>query len=201
MKIKAFRQQEAKDHIHELARLRIRVFRDFPYLYDGDMAYEEDYLRTFLEAPDSILVVAFDGKKVVGASTGMPMAHQPVDIKGPWLQREAVVDDIFYYGESVLEKAYRGRGAGVRFFEEREKWAKSLKRFRLLTFCSVIRPADHPLKPAGYRPLDAFWGKRGFVKSGGLTGRISWKDIGEPIETTKSLQFWHKHISPARTPA
>jgi len=32
--------------ISELARLRIRVFRDWPYLYDGDADYEARYLRT-----------------------------------------------------------------------------------------------------------------------------------------------------------
>ena len=30
--------------LDDLARLRIAVFRDWPYLYDGDVAYERDYL-------------------------------------------------------------------------------------------------------------------------------------------------------------
>ncbi len=33
-----------------LARLRITVFRDFPYLYDGDAAYEARYLADFAAA-------------------------------------------------------------------------------------------------------------------------------------------------------
>jgi len=28
-------------YIADLARLRIQVFRDFPYLYDGDLGYEK----------------------------------------------------------------------------------------------------------------------------------------------------------------
>ena len=28
--------------LDDLARLRIAVFRDWPYLYDGDVAYERD---------------------------------------------------------------------------------------------------------------------------------------------------------------
>ena len=34
----------------ELARLRIIVFRAFPYLYDGTLDYEQRYLRTYAEA-------------------------------------------------------------------------------------------------------------------------------------------------------
>ena len=33
-----------------LAELRIAVFRDFPYLYDGTLAYEQDYLARFAAA-------------------------------------------------------------------------------------------------------------------------------------------------------
>ena len=34
----------------DLARLRIVVFRDWPYLYDGTLDYEEKYLATFAAA-------------------------------------------------------------------------------------------------------------------------------------------------------
>ena len=30
--------------LDELADLRIRIFRDYPYLYDGSVEYERDYL-------------------------------------------------------------------------------------------------------------------------------------------------------------
>ena len=33
--------------IPALANLRIQIFRVFPYLYDGDLAYEEKYLARF----------------------------------------------------------------------------------------------------------------------------------------------------------
>ena len=33
------------DYLEDVARLRIEVFRDFPYLYDGTVEYEEKYLQ------------------------------------------------------------------------------------------------------------------------------------------------------------
>ena len=44
--------------VPDLARLRIAVFRDFPYLYDGTLAYEERYISTYLECPESLFVLA-----------------------------------------------------------------------------------------------------------------------------------------------
>ena len=38
------------DALPELARLRMTVFRDWPYLYDGSIAYEQAYLAKFTAA-------------------------------------------------------------------------------------------------------------------------------------------------------
>ena len=78
------------------------------------------------------------------------------------------VASIFYCGESVLEPAYRGHGIGHRFFDLREAHARALGGFRSITFCAVVRPPDHPQRPAEYRPLDAFWRKRGYAPVDGL---------------------------------
>ena len=37
-----------------LAAQRIRVFREFPYLYDGDVGYEREYLATYVHSPRSL---------------------------------------------------------------------------------------------------------------------------------------------------
>jgi len=52
------------ERIADVARLRIAVFRDWPYLYDGDAAYEAHYLQTYTRAPESAFVLASDGARV-----------------------------------------------------------------------------------------------------------------------------------------
>ena len=42
--------------LDDVARLRIAVFRDWPYLYDGDAAYEREYLQVYSDSPGAIIV-------------------------------------------------------------------------------------------------------------------------------------------------
>ena len=44
--------------LDDVARLRIAVFRDWPYLYEGDAAYERDYLAAYARSADSVFVLA-----------------------------------------------------------------------------------------------------------------------------------------------
>jgi GNAT superfamily N-acetyltransferase len=169
----------------DLARLRMTVFRDWPYLYDGSLEYEEKYLATFAAAPGAVCVVARDGAQIVGASTGLPMRHADEEFKGPFAAAFYDISEVFYCGESVLLPGYRGGGVGHAFFDHREAQARRLGGFKYSTFCRVVRPDDHPAKPKDYRPLDAFWAKRGYRPVAGLIARYDWKDIGEASETQK----------------
>jgi GNAT superfamily N-acetyltransferase len=182
--------------VPELARLRMTVFRDWPYLYDGTLDYEEDYLETFSAAAGAVVVAAYDADTMVGAATAAPLAASAEEFAAPFLARGDDPAKIFYFGESVLLKTYRGRGLGHAFFDHREAHARSFGRFAHAAFCAVQRPADHPLKPQDYVPLDAFWAKRGFQKADGLTTSFSWKDIDQPKETAKLMQFWIRALTP-----
>lgn len=182
-----------QDYIPELARLRIEVFRDFPYLYDGTLDYEKKYLQMYIDHTDSVMVLAFDGDSIVGASTAIPMKHETDELKKPFLENGYNLDEVFYCSESVLNKAYRGLGLGVRFFEEREAHAEELGGFKHITFCCVERPIDHPRRPANYVALDQFWNKRGYVKHPELRTSYVWKDLDDTEETAKPMTFWLKH--------
>lgn len=173
------------------AELRIQVFREFPYLYDGNMAYERDYLGQFARAPGSVLVLARDKDQVIGCATAMPMAAADPEFRQPFVDHNMALADIFYFGESVLDRQYRGQGIGHRFFDEREAHARR-HGATTTTFCAVQRPANHPLRPADYRPLDPFWQKRGYTRRDDLTTAFSWKDVDQPGETRKTMVFWLK---------
>lgn len=180
-------------HLPDVARLRIEVFRAFPYLYVGDLDYEARYIASFAASPNALVVAAFDGDAVVGASTAAPMAHQMDEVTAPFRARGDDLATMFYFGESVLLSNYRGRGAGVRFFEEREAHARVCGA-AAAAFCAVVRSADHRARPADYVPLDDFWRHRGFAPQPGLICHIAWKEIGGTEESPKAMQFWTKRL-------
>lgn len=185
------------ERLRDVARLRIQVFRAFPYLYDGDLAYEEKYLETYLRSPQAVIVLALDGDRAVGASTAIPMHAESDEFRRPFEQHGYDIARVFYCGESVLQPAYRGRGIGVRFFGEREAHARALGGFTWSCFCAVERPADHPRRPPDYVPLDRFWRRRGYTPHPELRTRFGWKDLDQPQETEKKMVFWLKQLEGA----
>ena len=179
--------------LDDLAGLRITVFAAYPYLYDGDPAYEAEYLKEFTEAPDAVLVAAFDGSRIVGAATASPMHAQKAELRAPFEARGIDPATLFYFGESVLLADYRGRGIGHAFFDHREAQARECGA-TAATFAAVIRPEDHPARPAGYTPLDAFWTKRGYAPVPGFVTELAWKDHGEAGESPKPMQYWMRSL-------
>jgi len=179
--------------LDDVARLRIEVFRAFPYLYDGDMDYERRYVTSYRDSPGAILAGAYEGARLVGAATGTPLADHADAFAAAFAGTGVALETVFYCAESVLLEDYRGQGAGHRFFDLREAHARALG-FTHAAFCAVIRPADHPARPAGYRPLDPFWTARGYRQLPGVVAEFSWKDLDQPAETAKSLQFWMRAL-------
>jgi GNAT superfamily N-acetyltransferase len=176
-----------------VAGLRITVFRDWPYLYDGSPEYERAYLQAYRDNPGALIVGAFHEGRLVGASTSTPMEEHAPEFSAPFNALGIPTASILYGAESVLLRPYRGIGLGHRFIDLREAHARALGRTHV-AFCSVIRPDDHPARPAVYRTNDAFWRGRGYETLPGAIARFSWKDLGDTVETEKSLQFWMRAL-------
>lgn len=186
---------EIKTEIQNLARLRIEVFRDFPYVYDGSDEYEVKYLKKYLDSSRAALIAAFDEKTIIGVASCLPLVDEELAVQKPFLEKGYDLEKVFYFGESVLQKKYRGKGLGKVFFHERENWARSFGQYNITTFCAVKRPVEHPLRPLDYRPLDEFWKTQGYIKHPELHTEFSWQDIGEKNETSKKMIFWLKRWS------
>ena len=177
-----------------LAQLRIAVFRDFPYLYEGSLDYERGYLQTYIDSPRSFLFAVYDGPQLVGATTCIPLSDETEEVRQPFREAGYDVGSGFYFGESLLLPPYRGLGLGHRFFDEREAHAGSFGEYRYTTFAAVVRPDDHPARPADYRPLDAFWLKRGYRKEPRLETEFEWQDVGETAPTKKRMVYWVREL-------
>ena len=181
-------------HIDALAALRIAVFRDWPYLYEGTREYEKRYLQTYLQCPRSLAILVWDGEACIGASTVQPLADAPIDMQQPFIDAGMDLSKIDYFGESVLLRAYRGQGLGVKFFEYREAHARALG-LSTCAFCAVQRSDNDARRPQDYVPNDVFWTKRGYRKEPQLRTTLNWPDVGESVSSDKPMTFWLREIA------
>lgn len=184
---------EIEPHLRHIAHLRITVFREWPYLYDGSEEYEAKYLRHYIATPESCVVLVHAQSQLVGASTALPLEAADTAFQKPFLDHGIDPKTVFYFGESVLLPEWRGRGIGRAFFEERLKVARN-QGSKIAAFCAVDRPLNHPLRPADYRPLDPFWRSIDFQPIPKLKAKLSWRELPSGKETENTLSFWLRHL-------
>jgi GNAT superfamily N-acetyltransferase len=174
------KSEQALPYLDEIARLRIEVFAEWPYIY--------------FQSKNSYIVLAKVGEKIVGASTAVWLPEAEEFAKKPFRDHKFKLESVCYFGESVLSQQYRGLKIGKRFMELREAFARSVHDVKFATFCAVIREKSHPLKPKDYVPLYGFWNKMGFQEKEGMVTTYDWRDIGESQDTKKLMQFWLKDL-------
>lgn len=196
LRVELLHGRQIERRLDALAELRIEVFRDWPYLYQGSRDYERRYLRTYIDCPHSLAVIVFDGDVPVAATTSLPLAAAEDAMRKPLVRAGYDLDTVHYFGESVVRKPYRGRGLGVRFFGEREAHARRLGQ-RVCAFCAVERDADDPRRPADYAGNERFWHKRGYVRHPELSTTYAWPDIGDSESTPKRMVFWLREFNEA----
>jgi hypothetical protein len=173
------------DVVADLARLRVEVFRDFPYLYDGDAVYEERYLAKYARIADATIVVARDGARVVGAATALPLVAAEEEMQAPFAAGGMDPRDWYYFGESVLERAWRGRGIGV--LRRRAPCRPSAASAWLCPARRILGPARlcpaagtaRQLRLAGHRPADRDTASHGVLDARGLTVAATWACRGQ----------------------
>jgi GNAT superfamily N-acetyltransferase len=185
---------EILSYLDVIGGLRLRVFFDYPYLYDGSPEEETSYLRTYADAQSSLVVLAMDATEAVGVTTCVRMSDGDAAFRSSFEQAGYDTSLICYFGESVLLPVYRGRGIGKAFFQYREAHARSLG-CQIAAFCAVDRPEDHPQRPADYRPLDGFWQSLGYEKHPELQAAFVWKEVHDVSESPKTLTFWLKNLA------
>jgi len=193
VEVRVLGSEEIGTHLEEIATLRHSVFRDWPYLYDGSLDYERQYVASYRNHPGALVVGALDGGRLVGASTSTPMEELSAEFAVPFNAIGIPRSNVLWGPESALLPAWRGQGIGHRFFALREAHARAMARTHV-AFASILRPDNHPLRPAAARTNDAFWRRQGYAPLAGFVVEFGWKDVGADVETLKRLQVWMKAL-------
>lgn len=185
---------EARKYWQQIASLRIDMFKEFPYLYEGSFEYEKAYLETYFQSKNSVILLVFAGDEVVGFSNSIPLSEEWAEIKEPFLKNNIDLASYLYIGEVMIQPQYRGKGLLRKFFEYHESFAKE-HNFREAVFMTVKRAIDHPQRPKEYTSPDAIWEHFGYQRLAGMSITLPWKQIDSHQEEMNQLELWQKSIS------
>lgn len=187
IEIKQLRLAEIRQNLAELAQLRITIFREYPYLYDGNMTYEAHYLERYARCSEAQVWVLQDQGRVVGAATGLPLWAEDSEFQAPFQDAETNIRAWFYIGEVLLLPAWRGLGYGRRLIHQ---MLDSIDVERYPKQCLYTVQAPERLKPAEYRSLrpESF----GFVQHPSRKAYVSWQCIDETEPSVKTLDVWER---------
>lgn len=180
--------------LETLASLRLEIFREYPYLYEGRHEDELCYLKSYAEAPDACVILGMESGTIAGAATGMPLIHEDPQMLEAFSKNSLAVEGFYYVGELLLYQSFRNRGLGSKLLGQMESHIRSLGKYRKLTCATVVRPEDHPARRQDYIPITRFLAHSGFVILPGVTTSFSWSE-NDGIRRDHPMQFWVKELS------
>ena len=189
MEIEIFGGEKIKDVIDELGNFRITIFKEYPYLYDGNLDYERKYLSRYGNISDSILLLVRNKEGILGAATGIPLINDEPEFTEPFKDKN--LDEIFYIGELMIRKDNRSKGIGTLLLKNMLDLIDK-NQFKTVCLYTVYRGNNHPLKPDFYQSPDSLWRKFGFEKHSSYIVYFSWRDLGNVVETEKPMNVWIK---------
>jgi GNAT superfamily N-acetyltransferase len=182
------------DVLDDVATLRLEIFREYPYLYQGRREDELKYLGTYAEAPDACVILAHEGHAVIGAIAGMPLVHEDAHMLDAFSGTAFPLNEAYYVGELLFRLVYRNCGLGQKLLVRLESHIRSLGRYRTLTCATVERPDDHPLRPNDYIPITRFLARTGFVRIPGVTTHFTWRETNGG-KRDHPMKFWSKELT------
>lgn len=181
------------DAVDDVATLRLEIFKEYPYLYQGRREDELSYLVTYAEAPDACIILAYHGHEVIGAVAGMPLIHEDARMSDAFAGTAFPLDEVYYVGELLFRPDYRNCGLGRKLLAQLERHIGSLGHYRRITCATVERPDDHPVRPRDYIPITRFLARTGFSRISGVTTSFKWQET-DGVKRDHPMQFWVKTL-------
>lgn len=176
-------------YLDQLAGLRLSIFQEYPYLYDGRLEDERRYLGGYADHGQVLLAV--DSGRVVGAITGMPLVEESELLVEPFRAAGLAPERGYYIGELLFLQRWRHRGWGSRLLARLEELIRLQGDYSYCCFVTVIRPPDHPLQPVGFVPIESFCQHQGYRRLNNTMAQLAWREVDGQV-SNKRLACWYK---------
>lgn len=190
IQIETFQGKEVIPHLKQLAMLRLAFYREYPYLYEGDLCEEEKYLQLYSQSEQSVLTLAKSGDNIIGVLTGVPLEESSEAICALFSDNGVSPKSVFYLGEIVTAPEYQESDVQQMLYERFEEVVIGLKHFDTIAVCEVER--DDLAVPRSGFSAEVDWDNRGFLRHPELATFYTWRDIGQSELSDHRMVFWNK---------
>ncbi len=180
-----------------IAQQRVDAYRGYPYLYEGNLSEGYELLEWHAQVPYATFAIAFHEDVPVGCALGIPFTLYGPHFMGSveLFKSHGIDPDCFYYiTDIIILEEHRGKSLATRLTECVETYSMSVG-FGYVCFTSESHE-HHPLKPEGYKELDALWAHLGYHKTN-LVTYAAWNTIqveGPSRVQDHPLPYWIKKV-------
>ncbi len=146
------------DIIPTIAKLRIKSFKGYPYLYNGTLESELEYLELYKNNEHALVVQESESAETV-MLIGAPLIDIFPEAKTIFESAQYNADECYYAEEVVLPLA--NMPLILEAFEAQViKW-----NYKNLCLITVKEEENHPLKPENYQSIEPLFEELGFSKT------------------------------------
>lgn len=191
--LKIIESKNALCYLDQMAFIRVNLFKEFPYLYEGNLDEERVYLSHYTRSARSLLCLVLDKGKPVGFASGLVLDDFLEEVKAPFKKLQLDLKSYFYIGEILIYPIYRSFGLLKKVFELLEAYAY-FQKYSALTFVTVDRRLNHSAYPQEYRSLEPVWQYFGYKKELGMRVEMSWRQVDSHNEEKNTLSVWNKFL-------
>lgn len=183
-----------------MAQMRVKEYAEYPYLYDGDMQEELQYVQWFSTLKHSAMAIAFYNDEPVGFIAGTALTSFDEHFKGSCdLFSSAGFDPetYYYFSDAIVMPEHRNKLLLNEMAQAVEEHAQILGYTAGCFVCESH--ASHLLKPKEYKELDPLFKRQGYAKTD-MVISYSWltrQADGTTKVQTHAMNYWIKDFSAA----
>jgi len=199
LEFKTYQGKEIEAFIDKIGQIRLDAFKEFPYLYKGDLDYERAYLSEYTKHEKSLLILVYSFNEIVGFITGAAIDSKLSITEDAFklFKSKGLSPSSFYYiGEIIVLKEYRSFDLSSKLLKEVEDFALA-QGYSSTCFLTVVREDDHPLKPKDYKDTAKLWEFHKYKRMN-LYTKYKWTTIinsTDAIYQENRLEYWCKSLN------
>jgi hypothetical protein len=196
--VEVYAGKDAEKYTDLLAQLRISEFKEYPYLYSGNIEAERKLVAEYAQDEKGMIVVAKINGKTAGLLSGIPLVSNAQIVSGikAFFEKQKVnINEYYYCGEGIILPEFRHLGLIKMLLNKQDEQAKKWQ-FKYVCALTVFRDETYFPKPKAYTSTDSLWTHLGFIKTNLRTNFI-WPTIQKNnsiIEQENTVEFWTKTL-------